>query len=147
VSRYGIPLRESDVQAFDYPNALVVCQRGPIACVANAERYDLVDLERGKTTLLFPIMSNVDISDDGTPVGPTLPPLIASVGEEDFLVTTGTSLQDPAIGMFIDLFGEAVRGTLMFSNYPRALSTSVFTVLETDRSRQLSLYIRHDAEF
>jgi len=51
-----------------------------------------------------------------------LPPLMVSVGEEDFLVTTGTTVNDPAIGLFVDLNGDPVRGTLMFSTYPRAMS-------------------------
>lgn len=111
-------------QAFDYPNALVVCQRGPIACVANAEKYDLMDLEKGERIPLFPIMQNVEISEDTPSTEPTLPPLMVSVGEEDFLVTTGTRINDPAIGLFVDLNGDPVRGTLMFSSYPRAMSTT-----------------------
>jgi vacuolar protein sorting-associated protein 3 len=81
-----------------------------------------MDLDRGRTIPLFPIMSNADISEDAPTAEPTLPPLIASIGEDDFLVVTGTSLQDPSIGMFVDLTGEPVRGTLMFSTYPRTLS-------------------------
>jgi vacuolar protein sorting-associated protein 3 len=111
-------------QAFDYPNALVVCQRGPIACVANAEKYDLMDLEKGERIPLFPIMQNVEISEDTPSTEPTLPPLMVSVGKEDFLVTTGTTINDPAIGLFVDLNGDPVRGTLMFSSYPRAMSTT-----------------------
>ena len=110
-------------KAFDYPNALVVCQRGPIACVANSERYDLMDLERGERIPLFPIMQNTDISEDGGKASePGLPPLMVSVGEEDFLVTTGTTINDPAMGVFVDLNGDPTRGTLMFSTYPRAMS-------------------------
>jgi len=114
------PLAKVNIQAFDYPNALVVCQRGRVACVANAEKYDLMDLERG-TIPLFPIMQNVDISEDAPSIEPTLPPLMVSVGEEDFLVTTGTTIKDPAIGMFVNLNGDPVRGSLMFSTYPRAM--------------------------
>lgn len=103
----------------------MVCQRGPIACVANAEKYDLMDLERGERIPLFPIMQNAETSDDNVPsTEPTLPPLMVGVGEEDFLVTTGSTIEDPAIGMFVDLNGDPVRGTLMFSTYPRAMSMS-----------------------
>jgi len=79
-----------------------------------------MDLERG-TIPLFPIMQNVDISEDAPSIEPTLPPLMVSVGEEDFLVTTGTTIKDPAIGMFVNLNGDPVRGSLMFSTYPRAM--------------------------
>lgn len=105
----------------------MVCQRGPIACVANAERYDLMDLERGERIPLFPIMQNADFSEDDVAGGggatTKLHPLMVSVGEDDFLVTTGTTMTDPAIGMFVNLNGDPVRGTLMFSTYPRAMSS------------------------
>jgi hypothetical protein len=126
----------------------VVCQRGPIACVANAERYDLMDLERGEQTPLFPISQNPGVSEDGTSTGPTLPPLIVSVGENDFLVTTGTRLEDPAIGMFVDINGEAVRGTLMFSTYPRSMGTSrLFLLFLANESHHLSALVCCNAKF
>jgi len=123
ILRIKVEREAKKITGFDYPNALVVCQRGAIACVANAERYDLMDLERGERIPLFPISQNAAFEDDENEAqGPTLPPLMVSVGEEDFLVTTGTTLKDPAIGMFVNLEGDPVRGTLMFSTYPRALS-------------------------
>jgi vacuolar protein sorting-associated protein 3 len=67
-------------------------------------------------------MQNAEISEDAPSTEPTLPPLMVSVGEEDFLVTTGTTIRDPAIGMFVNLNGDPVRGSLMFSTYPRAMS-------------------------
>jgi len=119
ILRIKVEREAKRVKAFDYPHALVVCQRGPIACVANSERYDIMDLERGGRIPLFPINQNADMAEDGTQ---PLHPLILSVGEEDFLVTTGTTLDDPALGMFVDLNGDPVRGTLMFSTYPRTIS-------------------------
>ena len=82
-----------------------------------------MDLEKGERIPLFPIMQNAPISSDTPSTEPTLPPLMVSVGQEDFLVTTGTTIRDPAIGLFVDLNGDPVRGTLMFSSYPRAMST------------------------
>jgi vacuolar protein sorting-associated protein 3 len=95
-----------------------------MACVANAERYDLMDLERGERIPVFPINPNAESSEDVTSTEPSLPPLMVSVGKEDFLVTTGTSIKDPAMGVFVDLNGDPVRGTLAFSSYPRAMSKS-----------------------
>lgn len=102
-----------------------MCQRGPIACVANAEKYDLMDLEKGERIPLFPIAQGTEISEDSPSTEPTLPPLMVSVGEDDFLVTTGMTVGDPALGMFVDMNGDAVRGTLMFSTYPRALGNTL----------------------
>lgn len=124
ILRIKVEREAKKISGFDYPNALVVCQRGAIACVANAERYDLMDLERGERIPLFPISQNVGLEEgEGKAQDERLPPLMVSVGEEDFLVTTGTTLKDPAIGVFVNLDGDPVRGTLMFSTYPRAIST------------------------
>ena len=88
-----------------------------------------MDLEKGERIPLFPIMQNAGISeeDGGGEMAAKLPPLMVSVGEEDFLVTTGTTVNDPAIGLFVDLNGDPVRGTLMFSTYPRAMSPPTHT--------------------
>jgi len=104
-----------------------------------------MDLEKGKQTPLFPINQNPEVSEDGKPAAPTLPPLMVSVGEEDFLVTTGTRLQDPAIGMFVDLNGDPVRGTLMFSTYPRSMG--MVQSLLVNKSDHLSSCLCGDAEF
>lgn len=82
-------------------------------------------LERGERIPLFPIVQGGEISEDAPSTEPALPPLMVSVGEDDFLVTTGTTVKDPAIGMFVDLNGDPIRGTLMFSTYPRAMGISI----------------------
>ena len=82
-----------------------------------------MDLERGERIPLFPISLMGDVSEDAPSGGEgTLPPLMVSVGEEDFLVTRGTTLHDAAIGVFVDLNGDPVRGSLTFFAYPRAMS-------------------------
>jgi vacuolar protein sorting-associated protein 3 len=101
-----------------------------------------MDLERGERIPLFPIMQNANDSEDD-PATATLPPLMVSVGEDDFLVTTGTAIMDPAIGLFVNLNGDPVRGTLMFSTYPRALSILCFIL--ANQSNQLSPSFCHDA--
>jgi len=51
----------------------------------------------------------------------TLLPHIASPSSSEFLLTTGTSFQDPGVGIFVNLDGDVVRGTLEFSRYPESL--------------------------
>ena len=85
-----------------------------------------MDFERGVTPL-FAISQMADmVHEEDAQTPSSLYPLIVSVGEEDFLVTTGTNLEDPAIGMFVDLNGYPVRGSLMFSTYPRSMGLSFF---------------------
>ena len=47
-----------------------------------------------------------------------LKPLIASPTENEFLLTTGTEPNEPGVGMFVNLDGDVVRGTIEFSTYP-----------------------------
>ena len=101
----------------DYASAVTGCQRGSIACVSDGVNYDLVDLDSVSKVPLFPILQGGETSTESA----KLPPRIAVVGDE-FLVVTGTALLEPAMGMFIDLNGDATRGTLMFSSYPKALA-------------------------
>jgi len=60
-----------------------------------------------------------------------LPPNIASPTPNEFLLTTGTRANEPGVGMFVNLDGDVVRGTIEFSTYPRCL------VLEGGRDRSL----------
>lgn len=50
-----------------------------------------------------------------------LKPHIASPTPNEFLLTTGTSQDDPGVGMFVNLDGDVVRGTIDFASYPDAL--------------------------
>jgi hypothetical protein len=71
--------------------------------------------------------------DDPPPELPSrpLPPNIASPTPNEFLLTTGTKANEPGVGMFVNLDGDVVRGTIEFSTYPRCL------VLEGGRDQSL----------
>ncbi|KAI9814226.1 MAG: hypothetical protein M1827_003392 [Pycnora praestabilis] len=56
-----------------------------------------------------------------TPFINVLKPHIASPTFTEFLLTTGTILSDAGVGMFVNLEGDVVRGTLEFSKYPEAV--------------------------
>lgn len=51
----------------------------------------------------------------------TLLPHIASASSSEFLLTTGSSFEDPGVGLFVNTDGDVVRGTLEFSRYPESL--------------------------
>lgn len=50
-------------------------------------------------------------------------PHICSPTRNEFLLTTGTSPVEPGVGIFVNLDGDVVRGTLQFSVYPTAVVT------------------------
>lgn len=55
-----------------------------------------------------------------------LQPNIASPTPTEFLFTTGTSMDEPGVGMYVNLDGDVTRGTLEFSRYPEALCTDLW---------------------
>ncbi|KAI5242571.1 hypothetical protein E4T42_07655 [Aureobasidium subglaciale] len=50
-----------------------------------------------------------------------LKPHICTPTPNEFLLTTGTSPDDPAVGMFVNLDGDVVRGTIQFESYPDSI--------------------------
>ncbi|KAI4751623.1 hypothetical protein E4T52_15956 [Aureobasidium sp. EXF-3400] len=50
-----------------------------------------------------------------------LKPHISTPTPNEFLLTTGTSADDPAVGMFVNLDGDVVRGTIQFESYPDSI--------------------------
>ena len=59
------------------------------------------------------------------PPPPFLKPHIVSPSPEEFLLVTGTSATDPAIGMFVNLDGDPKGPTLGFDRYPREVVVDV----------------------
>ncbi|MCJ1274594.1 hypothetical protein MMC21_002391 [Puttea exsequens] len=53
----------------------------------------------------------------------TLKPHICSPTVAEFLLTTGNAEDEPGVGIFVNLDGDVVRGTLQFDQYPRAVVT------------------------
>lgn len=52
-----------------------------------------------------------------------LKPNIVKPSESEFLLTTGTSKNEPGVGIFVNLDGDVVRGTIQFSRYPETIVT------------------------
>ena len=54
-------------------------------------------------------------------MSPNLRPHIVSPSASEFLLTIGTTPTEPGVGLFVNLDGDVVRGTLQFSRYPTAV--------------------------
>ena len=57
-----------------------------------------------------------------------LQPHVLSPDSSEFMLTTGTSLSEPGVGMFVNLDGDVVRGTVEFPSYPRAIIVDSFPI-------------------
>ena len=76
------------------------------------------------------LLSQTPSSPATVPLNPTgeskshaviLKPHILSLTRNEFLLTTGTTKNEPGVGMFVNLEGEVVRGTVEFANYPESI--------------------------
>ncbi|KAI9766981.1 MAG: hypothetical protein M1840_005939 [Geoglossum simile] len=70
------------------------------------------------------VEGNNDANKSGVTRAPqavALSPHIVSPTPTEFLLTTGTGLSDPGVGIFVNLDGDVSRGTLEFEKYPEQL--------------------------
>ncbi|EXJ95098.1 hypothetical protein A1O1_00217 [Capronia coronata CBS 617.96] len=64
------------------------------------------------------------------PPSKRLRPHVLSPFPAEFMLTTGTSELEPGVGMFVNLDGDVVRGTIEFETYPEDLMVDNFWVPE-----------------
>lgn len=67
------------------------------------------------------------------PVSNQLQPHVVSPTASEFLLVTGTEETEPGVGMFVDIDGEVVRGTINFHRYPKSV---IIDAGEDDQSLQ-----------
>ncbi|KAJ5774787.1 hypothetical protein N7457_009683, partial [Penicillium paradoxum] len=60
-----------------------------------------------------------------------LQPHVVSPTPTEFLLVTGTEATEPGVGMFVDMDGEVVRGTLNFHRFPKSV------VIDNDHNDQV----------
>lgn len=116
----GINAPESSVRALSPLRAAPTHSRSgsasasPSRSQATSEKATLQLPER-TSSLLEPSMTS-------PPRSTYLKPHICSPSSSEFLLTTGTSLAEPGVGIFVNLDGDVVRGTIEFSQYPSSIA-------------------------
>ena len=55
------------------------------------------------------------------PLPKRIKPHVVSPTPSEFLLVTGTEESEPGVGMFVDMDGDVVRGTINFQRYPKAV--------------------------
>jgi vacuolar protein sorting-associated protein 3 len=61
-----------------------------------------------------------------------LQPHILSPFSAEFMLTTGTTESEPGVGLFVNLDGDVVRGTIDFESYPEDILIDNFSVPESE---------------
>lgn len=151
-----------------YPGASVGLQRSNFALVANATHYDLIDLQNNQQIPLFPISTaseddsdNKDKKDEdkkdepteseeashGNPtnqsVSKNITPLIAPVGSDEFLVLSGSKIDEPAMGLVVNKEGNISRGTIAWPEYPSSVAVE-YPYVASVIGKQVQFHSLHD---
>lgn len=153
-----------------YPGASVGLQRSNFALVANATQYDLIDLQNNQQIPLFPIStaseddSEIKVNEDKKedkkeestdseptqdnehnepPVSKDIKPLIAPVGSDEFLVLSGSKVDEPAMGLVVNKEGNISRGTIAWPEYPSSVAVE-YPYVASVIGKQVQFHSLHD---
>ncbi|ODV87988.1 hypothetical protein CANARDRAFT_55114 [[Candida] arabinofermentans NRRL YB-2248] len=113
-----------------YPLSIQGIQRSKFAAVGTKIDYDLIDLVQVQKIPLFPVSTTgkklqdtETDNDDQLAKQKQLRPIICPVGNSEFMMACGgSSIDDPALGMVVNLNGDVSRGTIPWESYPSCLT-------------------------
>lgn len=120
-----------------YADVISGLQMSNFSIVSNSVNYDLVDISHSQKIFLFPISTASTKTD--------LDPIIRYVrNNELLLVCGGSEKSDPSMGMFVNLNGDVIRGTIAFESYPTSVEVDYPYVLAVLQNYRLIVYSIHD---
>jgi hypothetical protein len=112
-------------------------------------QYKLVNLQLSTATALIPTPQSISGSQGSTPQSPGtfIPkPLIAVVGDGEFLVVSGNVNNQTTIGIFVNSVGDAIRGTLQWASYPRSITVQSPYVIALLRNKTIEIHNIRDQQ-
>lgn len=99
-----------------------------------------VDEAAPRTSTESQTQTQPQTTDAAEPQKIVLMPNILSPTPNEFLLTTGTKEDEPGVGMFVNLDGDVVRGTIEFTSYPHSVildrSSNILQESAMDESSQ-----------
>ncbi|KAI8321234.1 hypothetical protein GQ54DRAFT_187500 [Martensiomyces pterosporus] len=125
IYRLGAELRLE--QEISIENSVAsICQYGNYVCLADTERYKILDLakirssslEEGQLELL-PTQQPYRDARTGKVVRPPRPRTLV-VGPNEFMFLTSSG-DETTLGVIVTALGEALRGTLQFATFPKSI--------------------------
>lgn len=132
------------------PNgAITVARHGHSLCLADTQQYKLVNVQLNSATSLIPTPQSVSGPQPASPQSPGgfIPkPLIAVIGDSEFLVVSGNVNNQTTIGIFVNSVGDAIRGTLQWGSYPRAITVQFPYIISLLRNRTIEVHNIRDQQ-
>ena len=101
----------------EFSDVIKGIQLRDFAIVSNGKDYDLINVLKSQKLPLFPVLTST--SDENVKITPIIKYIDKN---EILLISGGLNLDEPAMGMFINLNGDVIRGTLTFDHYPSSIS-------------------------
>lgn len=121
--------------------AITLTRHGRILCLADSQIYKLINLQQSSVTLLIPTpqvaVTSPTLLGSGTQLVPR--PLVTVVRKDEFLVVSG-SAENQTIGIFVNANGDAIRGTLQWSSYPKSLCVEFPYVAALLRNQSIEIH-------
>lgn len=74
-----------------------------------------------------------------------LKPMVCAVSTEEFLLTSGTKLSEPAMGLIVNTDGDISRGTIAWPKYPSSLAVD-YPYVASVIDNQIQIYSLHDQD-
>ncbi|KAJ2520007.1 hypothetical protein H4217_002317 [Coemansia sp. RSA 1939] len=105
-----------------------ICQYGGYVCLADTETYRILDLAKIRAApgsdsghlVLMPTQQPTTDPHTGRIIRPPRPRTLV-VGPNEFMFLTSSGDRD-TLGVIVTAMGEALRGTLQFSSYPKSIT-------------------------
>jgi hypothetical protein len=121
--------------------AITLTRHSKMICLADNHIYKLINLQLSSVTLLIPtpqvpVTSPTLLLGSGTQL--VSRPLVAVVKQDEFLVVSGSA--DNQIGIFVNANGDAIRGTLTWSSFPKALCVEFPYVAALLRNNSIEIH-------
>lgn len=118
--------------------AITLTRHGKILCLADNQIYKIINLQQSSVTNLIPIPQVASSPPSLLGSGTHPCPLVAVVKQDEFLMVSGTS--DSQIGIFVNGNGDAIRGTLEWSSFPKALCVEFPYVAALLRNNSIEIH-------
>ncbi|KAJ2850889.1 hypothetical protein IWW36_001515 [Coemansia brasiliensis] len=122
-----------------------ICMYGNYVCLADTETYKILDLTRIRTAsleegqlVLLPTQQPRQDPETGKIIRPPRPRTLV-VGPNEFMFLTSSG-DDATLGVIVTAMGEALRGTLQFSTYPKSVVYDEPYVIAVFGNGQVDVY-------
>ncbi|KAG0681550.1 hypothetical protein C6P42_004059 [Pichia californica] len=126
-----------------YNDIITGLQISNFSIVSNLINYDLIDMTQSQKIFLFPISTTTTTTTKTPEV--ELKPIIRYVKKNELLlVCGGLNINEPAIGMFINLNGDIIRGTLTFESYPTSIEVDYPYINVILKNKNINIYSIYD---